>query len=65
MKNQKPKTFDCIAMKREAQKAIRAKVRGMTREEEVAFFREGREEFDKQVEAAKRQRLGRSSSGTY
>jgi 23S rRNA maturation mini-RNase III len=62
MKTKKNKTFDCIAMKREAQKAIRAKVQGMTREEEVAFFREGREEFDKRVQAAKQQRLTRHSS---
>jgi hypothetical protein len=40
-------------MKRKAQKAIRAKVQGMTRDEEVAFFRQGREEFDKKVVAAK------------
>ena len=62
MKNKKTKTFDCIAMKREAQKAIRARVRGMTWEEEIAFFREGREEFDKKVDAAKRERLARPSS---
>ena len=62
MKNKKTKTFDCIAMKREAQKAIRAKVQGMTREEEAAFFREGREEFDKRVQAAKEQRRKKHSS---
>jgi hypothetical protein len=62
VKNKKTKVFDCIAMKRDAQKAIRAKVRGMTREEEAAFFREGREEFDKRVQAAKQQRLARPSS---
>ena len=56
MKNKKTKTFDCIAMKRESQKAIRAKVQGMTREEEVAFFREGSEEFDRRLEAAKQRR---------
>jgi len=44
-------------MKRDAQKAIRAKAQGMTREEEVAFFREGREEFDRRVEAARQVRL--------
>ena len=49
-------------MKREAQKAIRAKVRGMTRQEEVAFFRQGREEFDREVRAAKDQRSSRPSS---
>ena len=62
MKTKKNKTFDCIAMKREAQKAIRAKVQGLTREEEVAFFREGREEFDKRVQAAKEQRRTKHSS---
>ena len=62
MGSKKTKTFDCIAMKREAQKAIRAKVRGMTRQEEVAFFRQGREEFDREVRAAKEQRSSRPSS---
>jgi len=57
----KNKTFDCIAMKRKAQEAIRAQVRGMTREEEAAFFREGRDEFEKRVQAAKKQRLARPS----
>ena len=52
----KNKTFDCIAMKRKAQEAIRARVQGMTREEEAAFFREGREEFEKRIQAAKQQR---------
>ena len=50
------KTFDCIAMKRKAQEAIRQQVRGMTHTEEAAFFREGREEFERRVQAAKRQR---------
>ena len=52
----KKKSFDCIVMKREAQEVIRAKVQGMTREQEVAFFREGREEFDRKVQAAKQKR---------
>jgi hypothetical protein len=62
MESKKNKTFDCIAMKREAQQAIRAQVRGMTREEEVAFFREGREAFDRNVQTAKQQRSKRPSS---
>ena len=61
MESKKMKAFDCIAMKRAAQKAIRDRVRGMTREEEVAFFCEGREEFDRRVQAAKQQRLARPS----
>jgi len=59
----KNKTFDCIAMKRKAQEAIRAQVQGMTREEEAAFFREGREKFEERVQAAKQQRLARPSAG--
>ena len=57
----KKKTVDCIDMKRKAQEAIRDQVRGMTREEEAAFFREGREEFEKRVQAAKQQRPARPS----
>jgi hypothetical protein len=53
MESKTSKTFDCIAMKREAQQAIRAQVRGMTREEEVAFFREGCDALDKKVQVAK------------
>ena len=58
----KNKTVDCIAMKRKAQEAIRAQVRGMTREEEAAFFREGRDEFEKRVQAAKQQRGAKPSA---
>ena len=61
MKNKKTKTFDCIAMKRDAQKVIRASVRGMTRAQEVAFFREGHEDFDHRVEAARQTRLATHS----
>ena len=57
----KNKTFDCIAMKRKAQEAIRAQVRGMTREQEAAFFREGHDEFEEHVQAAK-QRTGKQPS---
>jgi hypothetical protein len=53
------KSFDCIAMKRKAQEAIRDRVRGMTRAEEAAFFREGREEFEKRVQAARQRRSPR------
>jgi hypothetical protein len=59
----KNKTFDCIAMKRKAQDAIRSQVQGITREEEAAFFREGRKTFEECVQAAKQQRLARPSAG--
>ncbi len=43
----KTKTFDCVEMKHQAQERIRAETEGMTREEELAYWRqsaaEGRE----------------------
>jgi hypothetical protein len=47
------KTFDCVEMKRRAQGQIRAAVAGMSREEEIAFFREGAEEFQERINRAK------------
>ncbi|HUT94722.1 MAG TPA: hypothetical protein VMY37_35020 [Thermoguttaceae bacterium] len=52
----KTKKFDCVAMKRAAQEAIRAKVRGMSRSEEVQFFRTGAEEFERHLDAARQKR---------
>ena len=46
------KKFDCIQIKREAQKKIREAVKGMTPEEEIAFFRQGAEDFARQVQQA-------------
>jgi hypothetical protein len=40
MKNKKDKNFDCLAMKHAAQEVIRAQVRGMSIEEEVAYISE-------------------------
>lgn len=52
--NQHPrKTFDCIQMKRDIQKQIRALVAGMTRSQEIAFFRAGAEKFEARIEAAR------------
>jgi len=50
--------FDCVEMKRSAQRKIRRRVRGMTPAQEMAFFGEGREQFQKAVEMAR----GRRSS---
>lgn len=47
------KTFDCVAMKHRAQKRIRAELEGQSREEEIAYFRDGAEEFQQRIEAAK------------
>ena len=50
----KTKTFDCVEMKHRAQEKMRAELKGCSREEEIAFFRQGAEEFKKHVESAKR-----------
>ncbi len=43
----KTKTFDCVRMKRQAQQKIRAALAGKSKQQEVAYFREGAEEFKK------------------
>ena len=48
------KKFDCIAMKRASQEKIYAQTKDMTRQEEIAFFRKGGEEFERQIEAEKK-----------
>ena len=53
MSRRPKKAFDCVEMKHVIQKRIRALVAGMTRKEEIAFFREGAEEFEKRIEQAK------------
>jgi len=41
----KTKTFDCVEMKRRGAERIMAETRGMTFEEEVAYWRKRSEEF--------------------
>lgn len=50
----KTKTFDCVEMKRAAQQRIREAVKEMTPAQEIEFFQEGRTEFERQIEAARR-----------
>ena len=49
----KTKTFDCVRMKRQAQQKIRAALAGKSKQQEVAYFREGAEEFKKRIRAAR------------
>jgi len=49
----KTKTFDCIQVKRAAQKKIRAAVAGLDRKAEIEFFRTGAKEFERRIQAAK------------
>jgi len=48
------KDFDCLDMKRRAQAAIRAQVAGKSRKDEIAFFREGADEFQRRVDDARK-----------
>lgn len=48
------KKFDCVEMKHQAQRKMRAKIKGSSREDELAFFREGSEEFRQRIDAAKK-----------
>ena len=36
----KPKTFDCVRMKREGAERLREKLRGLTAEQQAAFWRQ-------------------------
>ncbi|MFQ5424844.1 MAG: hypothetical protein ACE5F9_12795 [Phycisphaerae bacterium] len=49
----KTKTFDCVKMKHAAQEMIRAALAGLSREEEIAYFRAGAEEFEERAAAAR------------
>lgn len=59
----KTKTFDCVRMKRAAQEKIRAAVSGLSREEEIAFFRAGADEFERRIQAAKASQKPGSTTG--
>ena len=49
----KIKTFDCIEMKRAAQRQIRQEVAGMSPEEEIQYFRSGAEQFEQRIREAR------------
>lgn len=58
----KNKSFDCVQMKRRAQEQIRAAVAGKDHQAEIDFFREGAEEFEQRIRAAKEALAKRSSA---
>ena len=58
---QKTKTFDCVAMKRRGAALLREKLKGMSEEEELEFWRRGTEELRRrQAEARARLRAAAS-----
>lgn len=48
------KAFDCVEMKRRGGRRVYERIRGMTRQEELAYWREQGARLDKRIEAAKR-----------
>jgi len=53
------KTFDCVEMKRQAQRQIRKETRNLSREEELDYFHRAGELFWQDIEAL---RKGRAST---
>jgi hypothetical protein len=49
----KAKTFDCVEMKRAAQRKIRAAIAGRDHSAEIKFFRTGADEFEQRIQDAK------------
>ncbi len=58
------KDFDCVAMKRRAQTMIRAQVAGKSRKDEIAFFREGADEFQRRIDTARKSWVHRTRAKT-
>jgi hypothetical protein len=42
------KTFDCVEMKRRGAEALRQRLAGMTLEQEIEFWRQRSEEFERE-----------------
>lgn len=54
----KAKTFDCVEMMHRGAKNIRKHTKGMTKEQELAFWRERSKSFRQRQKAAQRQAQG-------
>ncbi len=47
----KEKAFDCVEMKRKAQEEIYKEIEGLSRQEQVEYFRRADQEFWKDIES--------------
>ncbi len=52
----KTKDFDCVAMKHEGAKKVQEETRGMSREEELAYWAEGTKQLRELQESLKRKK---------
>lgn len=58
----KTKTFDCVEMKRRAAAMIYEKLKGMSQEQQIEYWRRGTEEL-REEQAEARARLDKSHRG--
>jgi len=58
------KKFDCVEMMHRGALKIYEKVRGMTLEEQAAYWRQQSKEFEEEIAAAKRKRKSSLKTGT-
>lgn len=56
MKDAEQKRFDCVEMKRRAQEQILRETEGMTREQELEYWRRIERDMQQRIESAREQR---------
>lgn len=52
----KTKTFDCVEMKRKGAERVMERIKGMTREEELAYWKKGTEALRKRQKELRREK---------
>ena len=60
----KAKTFDCVEMKDQAASKIRERLKGMSVDEQIAYWKRRSEELRLEQEQLRRESLSGSDSGT-
>lgn len=56
MKDAEQRPFDCVEMKRRAQEEILRETEGMTREQELEYWRRIERDMQQRIESARKQR---------
>jgi hypothetical protein len=56
------KTFDCVEMKRKAQKEIYEETKDLSREEQIEYFRKAGKRFRSELESLRRKSSERKTS---
>ena len=54
----KTKTFDCVEMKQRGAELVRQRLAGMSRDEEIEYWRQRSEQFERDQEQRRAQRPG-------